>query len=68
MAVGSEAGTTDRLRVSSGTFEYEKGSRSLEAIIVRTDNDSRRLRDAGKGKRNKSRCFSIILSDEQYQF
>src|SRR5579864_5348871 len=32
----------------------EVRGRSLEASIVRTDNDSRRLRDAGKGKRRFS--------------
>jgi hypothetical protein len=29
MAVGSEAGTTDRSCVSLGTFEYEKGSSNI---------------------------------------
>ncbi|GCE10192.1 hypothetical protein KTT_00510 [Tengunoibacter tsumagoiensis] len=31
LAAGNEAGTTDRLRVSSGTFEYEKGSSIIAA-------------------------------------
>ena len=36
MAIGSEAGTTDRLRVPLGTFEYEKGSRKTSCTTIGT--------------------------------